>query len=108
MDKSKLIADRVIGKTGTHHIDGVGTVKFRALSRMELLTAGELSERKSTLESERYVLSRAMLDPVLTEDDVRAWQEASPGMEINTINMLINELSGMRPRADKEQYKSVP
>ncbi len=100
MDKSKLTADRVINTRGEHTIEGVGTIKFRALSRMEMLESSQRFEDKP-LEQERFILSRAMLDPVLTEDDVAAWQAGSVPGEINEVATKINELSGIGKGAGK-------
>lgn len=106
MDKGKLLADRVINRRGEHEIPGVGVVKFRALSRMEMLESAERFEGR-TLEQERYILSRAMVDPVLTEADVETWQGCSPPGEINEIASKINELSGISRGAPKSGVDQV-
>jgi len=106
MDKSKLLTDRVTQNTGEHEIPGVGTVRFRALSRWEMIQASKMSEG-DTLKQERFILSCAMVDPELNEDDVAAWQKSSPPGEINEIAKAINGLSGIGPDSAKEQYKSV-
>ncbi len=98
MDKNKLIADRVINARAQVRIDGVGTITVRALSRMEFLDSQDVANDGAR---ERFVLSRAMVDPVMTEEDVKKWQEGSPGFEINMVANRINELSGLRKGADK-------
>lgn len=106
MDKSKLLTDRVTTTVGEHEIPGVGVVKFRALSRHEMIEAGKYGDGDN-LKQERYILSRAMIDPELGEHDVAAWQKASVPGEINEVAKAINALSGIGPDAAKEQYKSV-
>lgn len=106
MDKSKLTTDRVSALTGEHEIDGVGVITFRALSRFEMINAQRYSDG-DMLKQERYILSCAMIDPVMHEDDVAAWQKASVPGEINALALKVNELSGIAPGSAKEQYKSV-
>jgi hypothetical protein len=108
IDLTKLIGNRVAGKTDTHLIEGVGEIRFRGMSRTELVTAGEIAEEHGTLAAERFTLSKAMVDPPMTEDQVRAWQEGSPGTEINDVAMKINALSGVKKGADKSVVSDVP
>lgn len=107
IDKAALIGNRVAGKTDTHMIEGVGEIRFRGLSRDELLHASELVEKHGVLAGERFTLSRAMVDPPLTEDEVKAWQEGSPGTEINDVALKINALSGVKKGADKSVVSDV-
>jgi hypothetical protein len=99
MDKEALLANRVADKVREIEIEGVGTVTVRALSRWEFIQAGKLKD--DPMQQERFILSRAMVDPVVGEDDVAAWQKNSPLGEINGIAMIINELSGIGSGADK-------
>lgn len=100
-DKSKLLANRV--PTGEIEIPGVGTLKVRGLSRQELIDA----QKWEGLEQERKILTAALIDPKLTEDEVAQWQAGSPANEINDVAMRINELSGIAQGAAKESFKSV-
>lgn len=100
MDKSKLLADRVGLNTEDIEIEGVGTITVRGLSRFELLVAQKKHEG-DTLKQERCVLSIAVLDPVLTEDDVASWQRTSPPMEIERVARAVNRLSGIGKDAAK-------
>lgn len=102
--KSKLIADRVITKTEEYEIEGVGTIKFRALSRMEIIESGKIDDHA---EQERFILSKAMIDPQMSVDDVAAWQKASPGYEINYLAVAINRLSGLKKGAAKSDVPGV-
>lgn len=80
-----------------------GCVKVRAMTRGEAL---QIAGKKMPLaESERWVLSRTVVEPKLTEEDIAAWQEASPAGEIQEVFETVNRLSGMEEEADKEAYK---
>jgi len=104
MDKTKLLADRVTGLVGEYDVPGVGVIKFRALSRWEMIQAGKFEDN---LQQERFILAAAMLDPKMGEDDVAAWQKNSIPGEINEVAKQVNALSGIGPDSQKEQYKSV-
>lgn len=98
MDKAQLLVDRVTDRTAEIEIEGVGTITVRALSRHEMITGGKLEEG---LAQERYILSRAVIDPVMGEHDIAEWQKCSPPGEINIVAMKVNELSGIGKGADK-------
>lgn len=98
MDKELLLADRVTTRTAEVEIEGVGVVTVRALSRHEMIQGGKIDDRSA---QERYILSRAMVDPEMGEHDVAAWQKASIPGEINAVAMVVNELSGIKKGADK-------
>lgn len=104
MDKSVLTGDRVTARTAEVEVEGAGTITVRALSRAEMIEAQK--HESNPLRQERYILSCAMVDPAMREDDVAAWQKASPAGEINAVAMVVNELSGIGPNAAKLAYKS--
>jgi hypothetical protein len=97
VDKSALLADRVSDKTAEVEIEGVGTVTVRALSRWEMIQGGKLED----LAQERFILSKAMIDPPMGEHDVAEWQKCSPPGEINKVATVVNQLSGIGQGADK-------
>jgi len=98
MDKAALLVDRVTDRTAEVEIEGVGTVVVRSLSRHEMITGGKI---EGSAEQERYILSRAMVDPPMGEHDIAAWQKSSPPGEINAVAMKVNQLSGIGKGADK-------
>lgn len=104
MDKSQLVADRVSGRTAEVEIEGVGTVTVRSLSRWEMIQAGKADD---ALAQERFILSRAMVDPEMGEDDIAAWQKGSPPGEINAVATVVNELSGIAQGAAKSGVPAV-
>jgi hypothetical protein len=106
MDKSKLTADRVSLNTEDVEIEGVGTITVRGLSRFEFLVA-QKKFPDDNLKQERFILSTAVVNPELTEDDVAAWQRASGPMEINAVANVVNRLSGIGKGADKSGVDGV-
>jgi hypothetical protein len=61
----------------------------------------EIEKRKGGAAQEAFLLSKAMVDPPLTEEEARAWQAGSPFGEINTVQLTINKLSGIGKAAAK-------
>ncbi|WP_422733997.1 hypothetical protein ACN26Y_29860 [Micromonospora sp. WMMD558] len=85
-------------------LPGVGTVRVRGLTRAEVVQIAKGANDGKDMEP--LSLSLAMVDPQLTEDEVRQWIGVAGFGEIETLNQRINELSGIAGRADKEAYKS--
>lgn len=103
MDKDLLLKARL--PEGEHDIPGVGTVRFRALTRGEALEI--VGKELPYGEMERKLLAAALLDPKLTADEVKAWQDAAPAGELEPICSAIQKLSGLEEVAAKAAYKSV-
>lgn len=92
-------------------IEGIGTVRVRALSRAEVLavrkaTDDEHMDGPRVLTLERKLLAAAMVDPVMTEAQVGEWQRIAPAGELQPVVRKIQELSGMLEDAAKAAYKS--
>lgn len=108
MDEAKraTVADLLASRIDTDvvEIPGVGYVTVRGLSRWEMLTAGKLADKGGTLAVERAMLAFAMVEPALTEDEVSAWQKASPAAEIKPVVTMINRLSGVGRQEEKAAY----
>lgn len=79
-------------------IEGVGTVRVRALNRDEAYTVQQI---KKVDVQERKILSLGMVDPALTEQEVAQWQQACPAGEMEPVTEKISELSGMAGGAAK-------
>jgi alanine racemase len=90
----------------TISIDGLGTFRVRGLSRFEVLVSKQREERLGMVAMERMMLAAGLLDPSMSEDEVTAWQKASPAGEIEPVVNKIAELSGMLEDAGKAAYKS--
>lgn len=101
IDRDALLKPRLAERQVA--IDGVGTVRVRALSRVE---SARLVDYKTDPDAaERYVLALGVVEPELSEDDVRSWQEATDGAEILTVLDAIFDLSGLKETALKEAAK---
>jgi hypothetical protein len=101
MDKEALFAPRL--PEDDVEVPGVGTVRVRGLSRAEAMHVQAANGPEAT---ERRILALGMVDPPLTEAEAGRWQKASPAGELEPVTDRIAELSGMKPGADKETYKS--
>ena len=102
IDKGGLLARR-LGE-GEHEIEGVGTVRIRGLSRAEVLAAQKLGDVAA---SDRYMVSRGLLEPALTEDEVATWQANSAASEIEGLTVAIAELSGLAAGAAKSGVSGI-
>lgn len=81
-------------------IPGKGTVRIRALTRAEALQVRGKSMPIDQLEQK--LLSWAMIEPKLTENEVRKWQEMSVAGELEVVTQAIAKLSGMETTSPKE------
>lgn len=86
-------------------VDGVGTVTVRGLSRAESLIVGK-AEGDPTA-TERTMLRFGMLEPALTETQIREWLAVAPNDHVDPITKAIARLSGMLEESPKEAYKST-
>lgn len=100
-DKSKLFAPRLPRAEIT--IPDVGTITVRGLNRAEAMI---VQGKKGTEETEIAILHLGLVDPELTESEVRQWHRAAPAGEIEPVSSKIAELSGMLDGQAKERYKS--
>lgn len=100
MDKADLLKKRT-GATREVEIPDVGTVTVRGLS------AGEVKRWQGKPESEvqRMVIATAMVDPVLTPEEVDEWADNAPFGHLIDVIQAIYELSGISPGA---ATKSLP
>lgn len=100
--KGELLARRV--PEGEHEIAGVGTVKIRGLSRAEAL---ELRKIDDAAVADRRMVSLGLVEPKLTEDEVKVWQENSGIAEIEELTVAIGELSAQGRGAQKSGVPGV-
>lgn len=97
MDKAQLFKPRL--PEGIVIIPGVGEVRVRALSRLEVFLAQKIIDDEAA--HERKILRFGMVDPALTEADAERWQNASPGGELQPVLDRIRQLSKMDDAASK-------
>lgn len=84
-------------------VPGVGAVRVRALTRGQAL---ELQgQEMEVAEMERRLISTAMVEPTLTEEEVRQWQDNTPAGELQGVMEAIVRLSGMEAHAGKAAYQ---
>ena len=102
VSKGELLAWRV--PEGEHEIEGVGTVKIRGLSRAEAI---ELRKVDDAAVADRRMVALGLVEPKLTEDEVKTWQENSPIHEIEALTVAIGELSGQGAGAQKSGVSGV-
>jgi hypothetical protein len=105
-DKARLF-DQLGLPEADVELDGVGTVRVRALSRYEILLAGKGKDENDVLAIEQAMLSMAMVSPRMNKADVERWQKASPIGQIQRVTSKVNELSGVGQNSGKDAYKSV-
>lgn len=100
-DKQALLAERGIGLTEVD-LGEFGVVKVRALSRQEALKfQGEHDE----LSAEVKLLAVALVEPSLTEDEVRQWQKVSPAGELQPVVLAVLKASGMETTAPRQAMR---
>jgi hypothetical protein len=100
VNKADLLA-KSFGVTEVE-IDGVGTVVVRPLTRAEALSVEGVDWRADALE--RRLLSMAMVEPALTEDEVAEWQSNSPAGQMQPVVAAIVRISGMEEISAKKAY----
>ncbi|MBQ1061329.1 hypothetical protein [Micromonospora sp. C41] len=103
MDKELLFKPRC--KETDVELEGVGVVRLRGLTRVEVKTIGEGVNDGKDMEAQ--ALAWALVDPQLTVDEVRRLFEVASFGEIQLLNETVNELSGIAGLAQKEAYKSA-
>lgn len=100
ISKERLTSNRIT----TEEVPIPGTDDFvvvRGLSRAEMHVGQEIEKRKGGQAQEAFLLSKALVDPVLTPEEAAAWQAGSPFGEINKVQLTINRLSGIGKDAAK-------
>lgn len=86
-------------------IGGDGVVRVRALTRQEAVDVRAAGDTPA--EQEPLILRLGVVDPPLTDADVKAWMTSAPAGEIQPVIMRIAELSGMAEDQPKQFTKSV-
>jgi len=106
MDKNKLFETRL--EEETYEIPEVGEVTYRAVSRTEQLYLTKIDD---PVQREREMVVMAMVDPPMDINEVKRWQKASPGGELEHITVRIATISGMiddEEETDKDVVKRFP
>lgn len=80
-----------------------GDVLVRGLTRGEVLRA---QGANGTAAIEQRMVSIGLVDPKMTAEQVKAWQESSNAGELEPVTRVIQRLSGLEDGADKAAAKS--
>jgi hypothetical protein len=103
VDKELLFKPRL--EEAEVELDGIGTLRIRALSRDEVASArDDHTDRNGEVDGQSYehtLVAAAMVDPQLTVDEVGRWAAASPAGELVKVIEAIQELSGLTEDAAK-------
>lgn len=92
MDKSVLLARKAAQNTEDVDLGGGIVVKVRGLSRAEV---------QSNKDDEYAAIACALLDPVMTRDEVAEWLENAPIGDALAISEALQRLSGLDEGAQK-------
>jgi hypothetical protein len=94
IDKAALLARRAMDNTREVELSsGLGSVTVRGLTRKEALSVQGVEMDEA--EAERKLLAMALVDPVLTEDEIGQWQDNAPAGELVPVTDAVLDLSGM-------------
>lgn len=104
IDRETLIKARLPERVVA--LPGVGEIRVRGLSRAEVLACQGIKDDQAAFEAR--VLSLAMVDPALSEDDVIAWREAALYGEAEAALDAISDLSKLGEGAAKSGVSGVP
>jgi hypothetical protein len=83
---------------GTVDIPDVGTVRVRGLSRAEVLSLAALDAEAREVK----ILACGVVEPVLTEEEIRGWREAVTSRTIRDVSDEIMVLSGLVEKARED------
>lgn len=100
IDKERLLKSRLA--EDDYDIPGVGTVRFRVLSWAECAQFQALTDKgKDSADVYRRILTLALVDPVLSEDEVAEWMGSATGGEIENLVRMVITRSGLVEGAQK-------
>jgi hypothetical protein len=87
-------------------LEGVGTVRVRSLSRAEAGRLPQMAEDPDA--AEVFILATGLVDPSLSEDEVRTWLANATAGEVETVTEAILALSGLLGDAVGEARRRFP
>jgi hypothetical protein len=101
VDKAALFAP--VLEEDDVEIPGVGSVRVRALTRLE---AGQVGQRTETDARERLIISLGMVDPELTEAEAGQWMKVATAGVIGAVSVRIGQLSGLLEDSPRAAFPS--
>jgi len=102
LSKGELLARRV--PEADFEIEGVGSVRIRGLTRAEAI---ELRKVDDAAVADRRMVALGLVEPRLSEAEVKTWQENSGIHEIEALTVAIGELSAQGKGATKSGVPGV-
>lgn len=82
------------------------TVRIRPLTRMEVLIIGKRD--LPTDKKEAAFMSKAMVLPAMSEEDVKRWQTNSATGDMQELTERVQEISGMTKKGAKATAEEFP
>jgi hypothetical protein len=101
VDKAALLKRRATDTTDTVPIGDIGNVTVRALSQ------GEVSRAKDDDDYESKLISSALIDPEMTQAEVREWLDTAPAGDTVAVMDKIADLSDLTEGARKSGVAGV-
>ena len=106
INKEQLLAPNMFERDV--EVPQLGTVRVRALARGETLRIYQgAGEDPNLMDIEPKVLALGLVEPKLTEDEVRQWYDTAPFFVVQPIVEAIMTMSGMKRESPKDAYKSA-
>jgi hypothetical protein len=102
MDKAALLA-ATLPHDDVDLPSGAGTVRVRGMTRAEAVRVSKRIESGEfdQVDVEIAACAIGMVDPAMTEDDVRQWREVAAAADVQAVAQRISELSNLDDRAGK-------
>lgn len=104
LNREQILARKVAGKTETVDLGDGDAVVVRGLTRGEAGRVGKIDDEQ---EVECMALHLALVEPALSIEDVRAWQESDEAGVLQLVVDAVQRLSGTAPGQGKDATKSV-
>ena len=94
------LKSRLLNRTGLPEkdieLEGFGVLRVRALSRAEAML---VQNEPNAMAKDRKTIEFGLLDPKMTNAEIKQWQMISPAGELETVTDAIGELSGVVTKA---------
>lgn len=94
---SKLLSAR--SEKHTAEVPGFGEVEVRPLTRKECMNLA--GKEIDAAEVERIVLSLALVEPQMSQEEVGQWQDVASFGELQPVLELVLKISGLEQMATK-------
>lgn len=98
--KNALMSRRAATRTEEVEITKGLKVTVRALTREEVASCKNGKGKDATM-NENLLISKALIDPAMTEEEVTEWMTGAPAGDSVTVMDAVGRLSGMNEGAAK-------